>query len=62
MEVCIEAFGPGRSMFESNFPVDRHLSSYRTLWNALKRVASGASADEKKLLFHDSASRFYKLV
>ncbi len=62
MEVCIEAFGPGRSMFESNFPVDRHLSSYRTLWNALKRVAAGASVDEKKLLFHDSATRFYKLV
>ncbi len=61
MELCIEAFGPARSMFESNFPVDRHLSSYRTLWNALKRVAAGASADEKKLLFHDSASRFYKL-
>ena len=62
MELCIEAFGPARSMFESNFPVDRHLSSYRTLWNALKRVAAGASADEKALLFHDSASRFYKLV
>jgi len=61
MELCVEAFGPQRSMFESNFPVDRHLSSYRTLWNALKRVAGGASADEKKLLFHDSASRFYKL-
>ena len=29
MEVCIEAFGPARSMFE-NFPVDRHLSSYRS--------------------------------
>jgi L-fuconolactonase len=61
MEVCIEAFGPERSMFESNFPVDRHLSSYRTLWNALKRVAAGASDDEKALLFHDSASRFYRL-
>jgi predicted TIM-barrel fold metal-dependent hydrolase len=62
MEVCIEAFGPARSMFESNFPVDRHLSSYRTLWNALKRVAAGASNDEKTLLFHDSASRCYNLT
>jgi predicted TIM-barrel fold metal-dependent hydrolase len=62
MELCIEAFGPARSMFESNFPVDRHLSSYRTLWNALKRVAAGASADEKALLFHGSANRCYNLI
>jgi predicted TIM-barrel fold metal-dependent hydrolase len=62
MELCIEAFGPARAMFESNFPVDRHLSSYRTLWNALKRVAAGASQDEKALLFHGSASRCYNLA
>ena len=29
-------------MFESNFPVDKAMVSYRTLWNAFKRIASGA--------------------
>jgi len=61
VETCIEAFGPGRSMFESNFPVDRASCDYRTLWNALKRLAAGASDDEKAALFRGSARRFYRL-
>jgi L-fuconolactonase len=61
IETCIEAFGPERSMFESNFPVDRASCDYATLWNALKRTASGASVDEKALLFRDTARRFYRL-
>jgi len=61
IETCIEAFGVGRGMFESNFPVDGASCDYATLWNALKRVAAGASADEKALLFRDNARQFYRL-
>ncbi|WP_411288931.1 amidohydrolase family protein [Phenylobacterium sp.] len=61
LETCLEAFGPARGMFESNFPVDRVSCSYGVLWNALKRVASGCSADEKAQLFRDNAVNFYKL-
>jgi predicted TIM-barrel fold metal-dependent hydrolase len=61
VETCIEAFGPERSMFESNFPVDRASCDYATLWNALKRIAASASADEKALLFKDTARQFYRL-
>lgn len=61
IETCIEAFGPERGMFESNFPVDRASCDYATLWNALKRTVAGASADEKALLFRDTARRFYRL-
>jgi predicted TIM-barrel fold metal-dependent hydrolase len=61
IETCIEAFGPERCMFESNFPIDRPSCSYRTLWNAFKRIASGASVDEKRLLFRDNAVEFYRL-
>jgi predicted TIM-barrel fold metal-dependent hydrolase len=61
LETCIEAFGVGRGMFESNFPVDGASCDYRTLWNALKRVAAGASTDEKAALFRDNARRFYRL-
>ncbi len=60
-ETCIEAFGPERCMFESNFPVDKVTSSYAVYWNAFKRIAAGASADEKRAMFHDTAARFYKL-
>jgi len=61
LETCIEAFGVERGMFESNFPVDGVSCDYATLWNALKRVAAGASEGEKAALFRDNARRFYRL-
>lgn len=61
MEACIEAFGAGRCMFESNFPVDKGMCSYAALWNAFKRIAQGASDDEKAELFHDTAARVYRI-
>ncbi|HVT25437.1 MAG TPA: amidohydrolase family protein [Rhizomicrobium sp.] len=61
VETCIEAFGPARCMFESNFPVDKVSCSYTALWNAFKRISKGASADEKALLFRDTARRVYRL-
>ena len=61
VETCIEAFGPNRCMFESNFPVDKVSGSYRTYWNAFKRLAAGASDAEKAAMFHDVAAKFYKI-
>ncbi len=58
---CIDAFGPERCMFESNFPVDRASCAYTTLWNAFKIVARDFSATEKASLFHDTAVRFYRI-
>ncbi len=59
VETCIEAFGAERCMFESNFPVDILSCSYDVLWNAFKRLASGASAEEKAALFSGTAARVY---
>ena len=61
MEALIEAFGASRCMFESNFPVDKAMCAYPTMWNAFKRIAAGASAAEKAALFHDTATRFYRI-
>lgn len=61
IDACIEAFGPKRSMFESNFPVDAYTCDYATLWNALKRCAEGYSAEEKKAMFSGTAKRVYRL-
>ncbi len=59
----IEAFGPDRCMFESNFPVDKECVSYRTLWNMFKRIAAkaGLSASEKTAIFSGTAARVYRL-
>lgn len=61
VETCVEAFGPDRAMFESNFPVDKAGVSYGVLWNTYKRLASGFSAAEKADLFAGSAIRAYRL-
>jgi hypothetical protein len=41
MHDCIEQFGPGRCMFESNFTVDKVSYSYNVLYNAFKRPFPG---------------------
>jgi predicted TIM-barrel fold metal-dependent hydrolase len=61
IETCIELFGPTRCMFESNFPVEKMGIGWIGLWNAFKRIAGGASVDEKRALFHDTAQRVYRL-
>lgn len=61
IETCIEAFGPDRCMFESNFPPDSRGTDYHTLWNAFKKIASGASDAEKDHLFRRTAVTTYKL-
>ena len=61
IEPCIELFGAGRCMFESNFPVDKMGIGWAPLWNAFKRIAAGASAAEKLALFSGTARRTYRL-
>ena len=58
---AIECFGPERCMFESNFPVDRQSCSYHVLWNAFKKIAVDFSADDRSAMFHDTASRVYRI-
>src|SRR5262249_7864933 len=59
IETAIAAFGTDRSMFESNFPVDKISCSYKVIWNAFKRITAGASPDEKHALFHNTAAEVY---
>jgi predicted TIM-barrel fold metal-dependent hydrolase len=61
-DVCLEAFGTRRCLFESNFPVDKAMYSYQVLWNAFKRLAECASAAEKADLFKNTAARLYSLT
>ena len=61
IETCIEAFGPGRCMFESNFPPDKGQCSYQVIFNAFKRIAAQYSEAEKTALFSRTATDFYRL-
>ena len=62
-QYALEAFGPERCMFESNFPVDKDCISYGTLWNLFKKMANrlGLSDAEKKAVFSGTAAKAYRL-
>lgn len=59
---CLKTFGVGRCMFESNFPIDRLLVDYVTVWNTFKRLVAACSANERRALLHDNAVRTYRLA
>jgi predicted TIM-barrel fold metal-dependent hydrolase len=58
---CIEAFGPERCMFESNWPVDATAGHYSTVWNAFKRIAGSFPDAERNHLFALTARRIYRI-
>lgn len=57
----IDAFGPERCMFESNFPVDKRSLSYAVLYNGLKKIAARFTAAEQDAMFRGTATRVYRL-
>ena len=59
---CIEQFTPARCIFESNFPVDKVSFSYNVMYNAFKRFSKGYSASERAAMFHDTATRIYRIA
>ena len=61
MNYCIEQFTPERSMFESNFPVDKVSYSYNILYNAFKLMSKNYSPSERAAMFHDTATRIYRV-
>ena len=61
MNYCIEQFGPGRCMLESNFPVDKVSFSHHILFNAFKRFSKSYAVSERAALFHDTAVRVYRI-
>jgi predicted TIM-barrel fold metal-dependent hydrolase len=54
----LEAFGPHRTMWGSNFPVDRLYRSYRALFVAAR---SCVPAGDHGAVFAGTATRFYRL-
>jgi predicted TIM-barrel fold metal-dependent hydrolase len=61
IETCIDAFGPDRAMFESNFPPDKGQCSYQVIFNTFKRLSAQYSEAEKTALFSGTAARIYRL-
>jgi predicted TIM-barrel fold metal-dependent hydrolase len=58
----IEIFGVERCMFASNFPVDRLIAHFDTIFDGFRTIVASLSAAEQAALFHDNAIRFYRLA
>ena len=61
VETAIEAFGPDRCMFGSDWPVCELAGSYQQVHDALRDVLGPISEDEQRKLFGATAARFYGL-
>ena len=56
----IAMFGPDRSMFASNFPVDSLCASFDTIFSGFKSIVADLDAADQRALFHDTAQRVYR--
>lgn len=57
----LEVFGPERCLFASNFPVDRLMSDYDTIWDLFREVVSEFSEDEQEAVLRTNAERVYRI-
>jgi predicted TIM-barrel fold metal-dependent hydrolase len=57
----LDAFGPERSMFASNFPVDSLYSDYPSVWQAFAAITADLSAEQRAGLFRRNAERVYRI-
>jgi L-fuconolactonase len=55
----LEAFGPGRLMYGSDWPVCTLAASYGEVFDTARELTSGLSRSERAELFHGTATRVY---
>jgi predicted TIM-barrel fold metal-dependent hydrolase len=58
---AIEAFGTGRAMFASNFPVDGLCASFAEIYSGVREIVKDFPGPEQRRLFHDNAVRIYAM-
>ena len=56
----IDAFGPTRVSFASNFPTDRAFSDMNAIWTAFDRITEQFSEAERRDMFAGNAHRAYR--
>ena len=61
IDFCLEAFGPDRVIFSSNWPVCLRTATLAEWVGLLKEVVGNRPEAEQRKLFHDNAAEFYGL-
>src|SRR4029079_8693051 len=54
-------FGTDRGMFASNFPVDSLVGTFTEIYDGFRAAVADLPLPEQKKLFHDNASRIYRI-
>jgi predicted TIM-barrel fold metal-dependent hydrolase len=58
---CIEAFGPDRTVFASNWPFGRLFASYPDVIDAWAELIQDFSPDERTAMFSANAERYFRI-
>jgi predicted TIM-barrel fold metal-dependent hydrolase len=59
---CLDAFGPRRAMFGTDYPVGRRAMDYQDICERFRDIAEDLSDAEQRDLFHDNAARLYRFA
>lgn len=57
----IQIFGVGRTIYGSNFPLEKLHASYADLFGAYRTVLDEYSRDDQRRILHDNAAAFYRV-
>jgi L-fuconolactonase len=60
-EVVLDAFGPARVMFGSDWPVCLLAASYADVTSAAQELTAALTREEQALIFGGTAARIYRL-
>jgi predicted TIM-barrel fold metal-dependent hydrolase len=61
IESTVDTFGPGRSMFGSNFPIEKLWTSYAGLLTVFRAAIGRYNESERAQILHDVATAVYHL-
>ena len=59
IHTVLDAFGTGRAMFGTDYPVQRRTATYAWCCDSFRTAIADLSADEQRAVFHDNAARVY---
>ena len=60
IETCVEAFGPKRAMFATDYPVSGLHIGFSRWVDVFRQVVAAFSEDEQTEIFHGTAARTYR--
>jgi predicted TIM-barrel fold metal-dependent hydrolase len=58
---CIQMFGIDRTIYGSNFPLEKLAASYADYFAHYRKVMAEYPDAEQRKVFHDNAVKFYRL-